>query len=391
MTIKRPLYLDYHSTTPCEPQALAAMLPYFSPEKFGNPGARAHAHGRRAAAELEAAKERIAALVGATAETVTVTSGATESNNLALLGTAEAARRAGNARNEILVGALEHDCVRKTLAYLGDKGFTVKTVPSDAGGFITPEAVKALAGDKTLLVSVMAANHEIGTVQPVAEIAKAAHAVGALFHSDAAQAAGKVPLDVAAMDIDMLSFCSHKLYGPSGIGALYVRQKPPVDVASVFHGGSQQSLRPGTVPLALAVGFGAACDIAQEQMAAQAERLAAHADLFVKTLEDGGAEFFVNGARSPRLPGSLNLRFAGVTAEDLMLELADDLCMSTGAACASAAKKPSPVLKAIGLTDEEVAGSLRVSLGRKTTGDEVVFAAKTLAEAAARLRKSEAA
>ncbi|MBI1214970.1 MAG: aminotransferase class V-fold PLP-dependent enzyme [Alphaproteobacteria bacterium] len=391
MTVQRPLYLDYHSTTPCDPAALEAMLPYFGPEKFGNPGAKAHAHGRRAAAELEAAKARIAALVGATAESLTVTSGATESNNLALLGTAAAAAEAKTGRNEILVGALEHDCVRKTFEHLGKKGFAVITVPATSEGFITAAAVKERVSDKTLLVSVMAANHEIGTVQPVAEIAKVAHDAGALFHSDAAQAAGKIPLDVAAMDIDMLSFCSHKIYGPSGIGALYVRQKPPVAIDSVFHGGSQQSLRPGTVPLALAVGFGAACDIAREKMEEQARHLSARAELLLKTLEEAGAGHAVNGALSPRLPGSLNLRFEGVMAEDLMLDLAEELCMSTGAACASAAKKPSPVLKAIGLSDEQIAGSVRISLGRKTTEEDVIFAARTLADAAKRLRKSAAA
>jgi cysteine desulfurase len=383
--MKKPVYLDYHSTTPCAPEVIEAMLPYLGAERFGNPGAQAHKHGRAAALVLEDAKEKIGHIIGAGPETITLTSGATESNNLALLGVAEAA----TDRREIVISAIEHNCVSGTAQYLAARGFVIKTVPVTSDGFVEPAELKKHIGPKTLLVSVITASHEIGTVQPLKEIADLAHAVGALMHTDATQAAGKIPLDVTALGVDLLSYSAHKLYGPGGVGALYVRQKPPVAIRRVFSGGMQQALRPGTVPLALAVGFGEACRIAEQVMQEQAPRLERLVDLFVRRLQERFPPARVNGG-TPRLPGLVNIHLPGAAAQDVMLDLTDELCMSTGAACASAARKPSPVLKALGLSDSAVNESLRLSLGRATTEEEVLFAADRLAASAAVLAKQAA-
>jgi cysteine desulfurase len=383
--MKKPVYMDYHSTTPCDPVVIEAMMPYFSGEKFGNPGAKSHAHGRSAADKLEEAKAKIGALIGAGPETITLTSGATESNNLSVLGVAAKA----TSRNEIVITAIEHNCVSNTAEYLAKHGFTLKIVPVNKDGFVQPEELKKHVSDKTLLVCVITANHEIGTIQPLKECAKIVHAAGALFQTDATQAAGKIPLNVGEIDCDLLSFSAHKLYGPMGIGALYVRQKPPVAIDRIMFGGQQQALRPGTPPLALAVGFGAACDIAAKGLDANAKHLKARADLLEKKLKENIPSFAVNGG-SPRLPGLLNIRLPSVNAQDIMLDLNDALCMSTGAACASAQRKPSPVLKAIGLSDREVDSSLRLSLGRATTEEEVLFAAEALSNSVGKLSKQAA-
>lgn len=380
------IYLDYQSTTPCAPEAIEAMLPYFGAEKFGNPHAAAHANGRAALRALEDAKAQIGALAGAAPETVTLTSGATEANALALLGTAQAAREEKNPRNEIIIGALEHASVRETAFALEKSGCAVKIAPATHEGVILPQSVQGLLTEKTLLVSVMAANHELGTVQPIADIARMARAEGALFHTDAAQAAGKMPLDMAGMGIDMLSFCSHKIYGPCGIGALCVRQKPPVALARFFFGGAQQFLRPGTVPLALAVGFASACTLARKRGEEDAVHQAELCALFLEELEKSNVDFHVNGQAAPRLAGVLSIRFAEAPAEDILLETAGALCLSTGAACASLDKKPSSVLSAIGLTDEEISQSLRLSFGRMSTREDALRAARVLSAAASRVR-----
>jgi cysteine desulfurase len=387
--MKKPVYLDYHSTTPCDPAALAAMTPYFSAEKFGNPGAKSHAHGRQAAAALEAAKEKIGALIGAGGETITLTSGATESNNLALLGLAAAAREQKNPRNELVISAIEHDCVARATEQLAKWGFVLEIVPVTPEGFVREEDFKKAVSDKTLVASVIAASHEIGTIQPLKKLAAITHNVGALFHTDATQAAGKVPLNVADDGVDLLSFSAHKLYGPAGIGALYVRQKPPVAAQRVMFGGQQQALRPGTVPLALAVGFAEACRVAGEQQEKQARRLEGLCDKLLTVLKKNIPGLAVNGG-APRLPGLLNIRLPGISAQDIMLELTNDLCMSTGAACASAARRPSAVLKALGLSDSEVDSSLRLTLGRGTTEEEIVFAAEALGAAARKLGRAAA-
>lgn len=376
--ISRPIYLDHHSTTPCAPEVVEAMLPYLG-ERFGNPSAVNHARGRVAAARVEEAKAQIAALVGTIPEAVVLTAGASEANNLALAGLA---RRAPAGRKEILIGAIEHPSVRCAAERLAESGFRVVEVPVTAEGFVEPAAVRERLSARTLLVSVMAANHEIGTLQPIAEIAGLAHAAGALFHTDATQAVGKVPLDAHRDGIDLLSLSGHKFYGPPGIGALIVRRKPPLELAPLLLGGGQQGgLRSGTVPLALAVGLGAACELAARRMAGDAERLSRLARCLLDALRAALPGLRVNGSLDRRLPGSLNLCFPGVSAADLLLDLNEDLCLATGSACASGASAPSRVLKAIGLSNEDCAGSLRISLGRGTTAAEVEFAAERLIQA----------
>lgn len=382
--MKRPVYLDHHSTTPCDPAVVAAMLPYFT-DHFGNPGAKSHLPGRTAAAVLETALEKIAAVVGATPETITLTSGATESNHLAIAGVAVAA----TDRREIIISAIEHGCVSAAAAQLAQNGFRVKTLPVTAGGFLLPETLAAAVGPETLLVSVIAASHEIGTMQDVRALCGIAHAAGALFHSDATQAVGKIPVDVAALGVDMLSYSAHKFYGPAGIGALYVRQKPPVPINRVMAGGAQQRLRPGSVPLALAAGFGAASDIATAALQAHIPRIAALTALLEQLLRQEIAGLEMNGG-VPRLPGILNLRLPGVSAQDIMMATADDLAMSSGAACASARRAPSAVLQAIGLSAQQIDCCLRLTIGRGTTEEEIRFTARCLGDAVRKLARSAA-
>lgn len=357
MNMRLPVYLDYHATTPCDPEVIEAMVPFFGGDKFGNANARSHQNGRRAAQALAQAKEDVARLLNAVPETLTLTSGATESNRMVFT-------MAPSERTEILISALEHPSVVNA-AY--ESGLSVKVIPASPEGFILPEALKALISTKTRLVSVMLANHEIGTIQPVRELAGISREAGALFHCDATQAVGKIPLDVATLGVDFLSFSAHKFYGPQGIGGLYARS----GIAS----------RAGTVPLALAVGMGVACRIAAQNMTEDAQRLGNLADTLLRALQSSLPEMRVNGALSPRLPGSLNLCFPGVDAEEMLLDLAADLCLSTGAACASRTRQPSPVLKTIGLSDGDIAGSIRLSLGRMSTHDDVLYAAEKLTNA----------
>jgi cysteine desulfurase len=371
MKMKLPVYLDYHAAMPCDPAVIEEMLPYFSEDKFGNSHAVSSKTGRDAAQALSGAMEKIAALIGAGAASITLTSGATEANNIALLGVAAASKD----RNEIVISALEHSSIREAAAHLEKQGYVVRTIPVTEDGFVEPDVVADLANDKTMLVSTMLVSNEIGTIQPVEKIAAIAHNVGALFHCDATQAAGKLPVNIDEIGADLLSMSSHKIYGPQGVGALYVRQKPPVKIEAIGFGGGRQPLRPGTVPLALAVGFGKACEVAQKRREEDMQHLQNLSDLMLARLEENGAGFKINGAGQNRIAGSLNLFFEGADAEGLLLELADDIAVSTGAACASASNKPSPVLKAIGLSDIEINSSVRISFGRNTTREEIIFAA----------------
>ncbi len=382
--MKKPVYLDYHSTTPCDTEVIDAMMPFFG-GSFGNPGAKSHAHGRDAARQLEQAVEKIGRLIGAAPECITLTSGATESNNLALLGLAERA----TDRKEIVISAIEHNCLSNTAAYLATRGFTVKTVPVDANGFVQPEELKKYVTAQTLVVSLITASHEIGTIQPLKECTKIAHATGALFHTDATQALGKIAFDVNDIHADLVSYSAHKIYGPVGIGALYVRQKPPVPISRVFFGGAQQSLRPGSVPLALSVGFATACELAGQGLVTHIPRIEKMTALLLAELQARIPALKLNGG-GPRLPGLLNIRLPDVSAQDIMLELADDVCMSTGAACSSANRKPSPVLKAIGLSDNDIDCSLRLTVGRQSTAEEMTYAAAKLAEGVTRLSRRAA-
>jgi len=375
--IKKPVYLDYHATSPCHPAVIAAMLPYFSAEKFGNPAAKASLQGRRAAASLQDALQRIAALIGGAAEDITLTSGATEANNLALLG---AASQADAGRREILISAIEHDSIVKSAQELQKRGFVLRTIPVTAQGFVDMDAARAMITDQTFLVSVMLANHEIGTIQPLADIVQMAHAAGALCHTDATQAAGKMNIDVAQLGVDMLSFSGHKLSGPVGIGALYVRPVPAPAIRRVVFGGRQQKLRAGTVPLALAVGLATACDRAAMHMDTNAAHKSNLAEIFLQILSHEGIAYTLNGAAENRLPGSLNICLPGINAVDVLLDLAEEIGLSAGAACTAENGKPSAVLQAIGLSDEDIAQTLRICMGTETTEPEAQYAARTLAQ-----------
>jgi cysteine desulfurase len=383
MQHNRPIYLDNQATTPCDPRVVAAMLPYFS-TAFGNPHSVEHALGREAEAAVARARAEVAALIGASPREIIFTSGATESNNLAIKGAARFAARMGNPRRRVITVATEHKCVLQATADLAEEGFEPVFLPVQPDGRLDPAALRAALATPTLLVSVMAANNETGVVQDIAAFAALAHAADALFHTDAAQAAGKIPLDVAAQGIDLLSISGHKLYGPKGVGALYVRHRPRVRLAPLFSGGGQErGLRSGTLPAPLIVGFGEACRIAGAEMAAEAERLAELRQRLLARLRDAIPGLSLNGSREHRLAGNLNLAFPGVRAETLLADL-PDLCLSTGSACSSAAVEPSYVLGAMGIAPEIAARSLRIGIGRFTSAADIDRAAEMLIAAHAR-------
>jgi cysteine desulfurase len=364
---ERPIYLDYQATTPLDPRVLVVMEPYFGP-LFGNPHSRSHRYGWDAEEAVENARGQVAAIIGAEPREVVFTSGATESNNLAIKGVARFYRKLG--RTHIVTVATEHKCVLESVRDLGAEGHEVTFLPVKGDGLIDLAALGNAITDRTALVSVMAANNEIGVLQPIGEIGDLCRDRGVLFHTDAAQAVGKIRLDVEAMKIDLLSISGHKIYGPMGIGALYVRRKPRARLTPLFSGGGQErGLRSGTVPTPLAVGLGMACAIAAEEMDDESARLSALRDRLLAGLQkiDGVT---VNGALSPRLPGNLNVNFEGVAAEDLMMAV-PGIAVSTGSACTSASLEPSYVLRALGVEDERAHSSIRFGLGRFTTESEI--------------------
>jgi len=381
-----PVYLDYQATTPVDRRVLDEMLPWFS-EKFGNPGSVTHAYGREAEAAVERARGAVAALIGAEAREIVFTSGATESNNLAIKGAAHFHRELGKDR--VVTVATEHKCVLESARALEREGFGVTVLPVDAQGLVDMDALRAAIDERTAVVSVMAANNEIGVLQPVAEIGALCRDKGVLFHTDAAQAVGKVPVDVDAMKIDLLSISGHKIYGPKGIGALYVRRRPRARLAPLFDGGGQErGVRSGTLPTPLCVGLGAAARIAAAEMAVEAERLLGLRRRFLAGIRARLPEVRLNGDAERRLPGNLNLSFPGVPALALM-EACPGLALSTGSACTAAEVEPSYVLRALGLPDDLAQATLRVGLGRYTTDLEVDFAVEGLAAAAQRLAAGE--
>ncbi len=377
---ERYVYLDNQATTPCDPRVLAAMLPWFT-ELFGNPHSVEHAMGRAAEAAVEHARGQVAALIGADPREIVFTSGATESNNIAIKGAARfAAQFSGEraARRRIVTVATEHKCVLQSVADLGDEGFDPVFLPVRSDGLVDPDALGEALAAPTLLVSVMAVNNETGVIQDIAALSAIAHEVGALFHTDAAQAAGKIPLDIGAQGIDLLSLSGHKLYGPKGIGALYVRRRPRVRLQPLFSGGGQErGLRSGTLPTPLVVGLGEACRLAAEELTAEAERIAALRDGLLAELRERLPGIVVNGSRERRIAGNLNLTFPAAPAAALM-QAAPMLCLSTGSACSSAAIEPSYVLRALGLSEAAAARSLRIAIGRFTSADDVGYAAAAL-------------
>jgi len=378
------IYLDYQATTPTDPRVVAAMTPYFS-ERFGNPHSRTHPYGWDAEDAVERARAQVAAIIGAEPREIVFTSGATESNNLAIKGAARFPRARG--KDHVVTAATEHKCVLESCRDLEAEGFRVTVLPVRPDGLIDTETVAAALDDGTVLVSIMAANNEIGVLQPLAEIGQACRERGVLFHTDAAQAVGKIALDIEAMKIDLLSISSHKLYGPMGMGALYVRRKPRTRLTPLFSGGGQErGLRSGTLPTPLCVGFGMACEIAAADMAAEGQHLRALRQRLYKGLLARIDGVTLNGDPEQRLPGNLNLNFAGIAAEDLMTE-AKSVALSTGSACTSASLEPSYVLRALGVPDDLAHGSIRFGLGRFTTEAEIDTVIDRVAAAVEKLRR----
>ena len=377
-----PIYLDNQATTPCDPRVVEAMLPWFT-EKFGNPGSATHAYGREAEAAVETARAQVAALIGADPREIVFTSGATESNNLALKGAAHFHRDFD--KDGVVTLATEHKCVLESTAALAREGFRTTVLPVEPDGLLALDRLEAALDERTAILSVMAAHNEIGVLQPLAAIAALARPRGILFHSDAAQAVGKVPVDVNALGVDLLSISGHKIYGPKGIGALYVRRRPRARLAPLIDGGGQErGLRSGTLPTPLCVGLGVAAALAQAELAAEAERLLQLRRRFLSGIRARLPAVVLNGDAERRLPGNLNLSFPGTTAAALMAAC-PEVALSTGSACTSAAIEPSYVLRALGVEPGLAAGSLRIGLGRFTTAAEVDFAVEALAAAAGHL------
>jgi cysteine desulfurase len=377
-----PVYLDNNATTRVDPRVLDAMLPWFT-EHYGNAASRTHVYGNRAEEAVTAAREQVAALIGAAPREVIFTSGATESDNLALKGIAHAHRSRGD---HLVTVATEHRAVLDPCRHLEREGFRVTVLPVDREGRITAEQVTDALTERTLLVSVMAANNEVGTLQPLAAIGQLCRQRSVLFHTDAAQAAGKVLLDVSALNVDLLSLSAHKMYGPKGVGALFVRRGVRLE-AQLDGGGHERGLRSGTLPVPLIVGFGRACELCRDGMAEETERLRGLCHRFERGLTERLDGLTRNGPRlSTRLPGNMNLTIAGVPADALLVNLRRDVAASAGSACTSAEPEPSHVLRALGLDDEAARCSVRFGLGRFTTADEVDRAALAVAREAKRLR-----
>jgi len=376
----RPVYLDNQATTRCDPRVVAAMLPWFT-EHYGNPHSVEHVMGTEAEAAVEDARVRVATLIGADAKELVFTSGATESNNIAIKGAARFALRAGNERRRIVTLATEHKCVLESVADLAEEGFDAVFLPVRPDGLLDLDVLRAALEVPTLLVSVMTVNNEIGVVQDIPTLAGIAKQAGALFHTDIAQATGKIRLDVTGWKVDLASISGHKIYGPKGVGALYVRRRPRVRLAPLFSGGGQErGLRSGTLPAPLIVGLGEACRLAEAEMADETQRVANLRDSLLNLLSGTIPGIVVNGSMEARIPGNLNLTFPAATAADLMARV-PDLCVSTGSACSSASIEPSYVLRALGLSDDAASRTLRIGIGRFTSPADIDYAAAALAAA----------
>jgi cysteine desulfurase len=382
--MKLPIYMDNNSTTRVDPRVVEAMLPYFT-EEYGNAASRSHPYGWKAEVAVDEAREQIASLIGATEKEIIFTSGATESNNLAIKGVAAMYKKKGN---HIITVPTEHKCVLDTCKRLERDGCQITYLDVDKFGRVTAEQVRAAITDKTILVSVMFANNEIGTIQPIAEIGKVCKEKGVLFHTDAVQAVGKVPVDVEAMGIDLLSLTAHKLYGPKGIGALYVRKKNPrVRLEPIIDGGGhERGMRSGTLPVPLIVAFGEACAIAQKEMPEESKRTFALRERLRKGIMDQLPESYLNGHPTDRLPGNANISFAYVEGEGMMMGI-KDVAVSSGSACTSASLEPSYVLRALGVGDELAHSSIRFGLGRFNTEEEVDFVIALVVREVNRLRE----
>jgi cysteine desulfurase len=382
--VRLPIYMDNHATTPLDPRVLEAMMPYFT-GKFGNAASRNHSFGWEAEAAVDQAREQVAKLIGATAKEIIFTSGATESNNLAIKGIAEMYRERGN---HIITQVTEHKAVLDTCKRLEKSGYRVTYLPVKADGLIDIEDLKRAIDDKTILVTIMIANNEIGVIQPVAEIGKLCHEKGILFHSDGVQAVGKIPVDVNAMQIDALSLSAHKIYGPKGVGALYVRRRNPrVQISEQINGGGhERGMRSGTLNVPGIVGLGKAAEIAGQEMKSETERLLKLRTKLQNKLEGALDYIHVNGSMEHRLPGNLNMSFVYVEGESLLMGI-NDIAVSSGSACTSATLEPSYVLKALGLGDDVAHSSIRFGLGRFNTEPEVDYVSDKVIDIVQKLRE----
>jgi len=378
-----PIYLDNHATTPVDPRVLEAMLPYFT-EKFGNASSRNHSFGWVAERAVETARAQVANLLGATPEEIVFTSGATESDNLAIKGVAEANREKGN---HIVTAVTEHKAVLDSLNHLEKYGYEVTYLPVEKDGRIDLSQLERALGDKTILVTIMAANNETGVLQPLAEIGSLCHQRGVLFHSDAAQAAGKIPLHVGNQNLDLVSISAHKMYGPKGVGGLYVRKEPKLRLRPLLDGGGHEhGLRSGTLNVPGIAGLGKACAVAADEMPEESSRAAGLRNRLRDQILSQLNEVSVNGSVEHRLPGNLNLSFAGVDGEELLTGL-DDIALSSGAACTSAHIEPSYVLRALGISDSLAQSSLRFGIGRFNTEAEVDYVAGRVIDVVRQLRE----
>ena len=384
MAVKTPIYMDNNSTTRVDPWVVEAMLPYFT-EKYGNAASRSHVFGWEAEAAVEEARERIAALIGATAKEIIFTSGATESDNLAIKGVASMYKKKGN---HIITQVTEHKAVIDTCKRLEREGYRITWLPVDRYGQVHPDQVREAITDQTILVTIMAANNEIGTLQPIQEIGAICKEKGVLFHTDAVQAVGKIPIDVEAMGIDLLSMTAHKMYGPKGIGALYVRKKNPrVRLEPIIDGGGhERGMRSGTLAVPLIVGFGKACDLCRELMPEESARLQRLRERLRQGIMNNLSDTYLNGHPTERLPNNLNISFAYVEGEGLMMGI-KDVAVSSGSACTSASLEPSYVLRALGVGDDLAHSSIRFGLGRFNTEEEVDYVVQLVIREVSRLRE----
>jgi len=388
MAVKLPIYLDHHATTPVDPRVLDAMLPYFT-EKFGNAASRNHEYGWRAEEAVENARAQVARLVNASPKEIVFTSGATESNNLAIKGVAEFH---GEKGNHAITQVTEHKAVLDTCKRLEKSGFEVTYLNVSQEGLVRMDELTGAIRRGTILISVMYANNEIGVVQPIAEIGRIAKQKKILFHVDAAQAVGRIPVDVQKDGIDLLSISAHKLYGPKGIGALYVRRKDPrVQIAALFDGGGhERGMRSGTLNVPAIVGFGKACEIAQKEMPGESEKHKALRDRLKDALANGLDGTTINGSMLHRLPNNLNISFSGVEGEALLMGVSD-VAVSSGSACTSANIEPSYVLRALGVSTDLAHSSIRFGIGRFNTEEEIDYAASRVVDMVKRLRELQPA
>jgi cysteine desulfurase len=384
MAVKLPIYMDNHATTQVDPRVLEAMLPYFT-EKFGNAASRNHSFGWAGEEAVETARQQIASLINATPKEIIFTSGATESDNLMIKGVAEMYREKGN---HIITQAIEHKAVLDTCKRLEKEGFEVTYLPVQRDGRVDPEDVRKAIKPTTVLITVMYANNEIGIINPMAEIGKIAKEHGIIFATDGVQAVGKIPVDVQKDNIDLLAITGHKIYGPKGVGALYVRRRNPrVQLSAILDGGGhERGMRSGTLNVPGIVGLGKACEIAQQEMAEESMRLKALRDRLKTKLEAKLDEIFVNGSVEHRLPHNLNMSFAYVEGESLLMGI-NDIAVSSGSACTSATLEPSYVLKALGVGEDLAHTSIRFGLGRFSTEEEVDYVVDKMVQVVTKLRE----